>query len=95
MGHVEIIRKERISITSGHVYEHLLCAQTVLGVADTEGERISSLLQSMGAHCLCSNLPLNLADYITWGKFFDLSVPQFPILYDEDNNSTDVKMKLS
>lgn len=36
MGHVEIIRKEGISITSGHVYEHLLCAKTVLGAADTE-----------------------------------------------------------
>lgn len=39
MGHVEIIRKEGISITSGHVYEHLLCAKTVLGAADTEGKK--------------------------------------------------------
>lgn len=59
------------------------------------GEKISSLLQSPEAHCLCSNLPLNVADHMILAKFFDLSVPQFPLLYDEDNNSTAVKIKLS
>lgn len=81
MGRVEIIRKEGILITSGHVYEHLLCAKTVLGAADPEEKKISSLLQSLESHCLCSNLPLNLEDHMLLGKFFDLSVLQFPLLY--------------
>lgn len=50
---VEITRKERILIIIVHVYEHLLCAKTVLGAADTEGEKINSLFHSLESHCVC------------------------------------------